>query len=94
MASIGDDGKNVVKTETGWDKLPPVLLGKPILDADVLINFSHLKGHGDCGFGGACKNLAMGCVPGSSRRDMHSLEGSLTWNNEKCIKCNKEAPYC
>lgn len=58
-----------------------------IHDADVLIDFSHVKGHGACGYGGACKNIAMGCVTGKTRADIHALEGGLTWNSELCTHC-------
>lgn len=92
--AIGADGKDTALRRTGWPRLPSVRVGRPILDADVLINFSHVKGHGDCGFGGACKNLAMGCVPPSTRRDLHALEGRLTWRRSRCIRCNKCIDEC
>lgn len=48
--------------------LDEVQLAGEIVDAEALIDFSHLKGHGDCGFGGASKNLSMGCVTGAHPR--------------------------
>ncbi|UJG40119.1 MAG: DUF362 domain-containing protein [Candidatus Heimdallarchaeum aukensis] len=36
-------------------------------DADVLVDLSHVKGHGACGFGGAIKNLALGGYSGPTR---------------------------
>lgn len=93
-SSIGDNGKDVKPRRTRWPHMKTVYLGKPILDADVLVNFSHVKGHGDCGFGGACKNLAMGCVPDRTRQAMHSLEGKLTWERGKCIRCNRCIEEC
>lgn len=94
ISTLGSDGKAVVKKETGWKHVPEVMLSKPILDADVLINLSHVKGHGDCGFGGACKNLAMGCVPNKSRASMHALEGKLKWEKGKCTRCDKCIKEC
>ncbi|MHA1223848.1 MAG: DUF362 domain-containing protein, partial [Candidatus Heimdallarchaeaceae archaeon] len=35
-------------------------LAGALKDADVLIDLSHAKGHGACGYGGAIKNLALG----------------------------------
>lgn len=64
------------------------------LNADVLIVFSHVKGHGDCGFGGAGKNIAMGMTPGPTRAKMHALEGSIDWDGDKCIRCNKCIEEC
>ena len=65
-----------------------------IHDADFFIDFSHVKGHGVCGYGGACKNIAMGCVTDRTRREIHSLEGGLVWDGEKCIHCNKCIDSC
>jgi len=65
-----------------------------VADADALINFSHFKGHGDCGYGAACKNLAMGCVTQKSRGDLHHLEGGLSWDRARCIGCKKCVEAC
>jgi len=65
-----------------------------INDADFLINFSHVKGHGACGFGGACKNIAMGCVTDRTRHELHGLEGGLMWKADKCTHCNKCIESC
>ena len=32
-----------------------------IMDADIFISLSHFKGHETTGFGGAIKNIGMGC---------------------------------
>lgn len=36
-------------------------IGSAIADADVIITMNHFKGHEQTGFGGALKNLGMGC---------------------------------
>lgn len=92
--ALGADGNEVVTRRTGWKPMPTALLGKPIVDADVLINLSHVKGHGDCGFGAACKNLAMGCVPDKTRGKIHALEGELVWSKAKCHHCKKCIDEC
>jgi len=72
---------------------PPVLdlteveLAGEIVDADAMIDLSHVKGHGDAGFGGASKNLSMGCVTARTRGKLHGLEGGLEWDKEKCTGC-------
>jgi len=58
-----------------------------IHDADILIDLSHVKGHGACGYGGACKNIAMGCVTDRTRGQIHGLEGGLLWDENKCDHC-------
>jgi uncharacterized Fe-S center protein len=88
------NGSPVVTRNTGLARLGNVQLSKLVTDADVLVNFSHVKGHGACGFGGACKNLAMGCIPDRSRKKLHSLEGDLTWSKAKCTRCGKCINEC
>lgn len=68
--------------------LDEVELAGEIVDAEAMIDFSHVKGHGDCGFGGASKNLSMGCVTGRTRGKIHGLEGGLDWDRSKCKHCN------
>jgi uncharacterized Fe-S center protein len=56
-----------------------------IQDATFLINFSHIKGHPSCGFGGAFKNLALGCMIGETRGAMHdTVHFDKYWFAEKC----------
>lgn len=69
-------------------------LSGAILDADILIDFSHVKAHGVCGFGGASKNLSMGAVTDWQRGAIHALEGGLLWNQHACIHCDKCIKNC
>lgn len=78
----------------GFKKLDVAEISKKILDADFLLVFSHVKGHGDCGFGGAGKNIAMGCTPTSTRSKIHALEGGIVWDEGKCVHCNKCIEEC
>lgn len=58
-----------------------------IQDASFLINFAHIKGHPSCGFGGAIKNLALGCLTGVSRSAMHDvMHYDQYWFPEKCLE--------
>ncbi len=36
-------------------------IGQAVMDADILISLNHFKGHIETGFGGALKNIGMGC---------------------------------
>jgi len=80
--------------EPPFKKMNAIELGVPILESDVLIDFSHVKGHGVCGYGGASKNLSMGAVTTHQRRMLHSLEGGLTWDEKACIHCGKCIENC
>jgi uncharacterized Fe-S center protein len=69
-------------------------LAGEVVDADALIDLSHVKGHGACGFGGASKNLSMGAVDEPTRGRLHQLEGGLTWDGEKCDQCRACIDNC
>ena len=36
-------------------------IGRAVMDADIFISLAHFKGHEHTGFGGALKNIGMGC---------------------------------
>lgn len=72
----------------GYKALESIRVCGEILDADAMIVFSHGKGHGHCGYGGAIKNIAMGCVTGHSRGGLHALiDSEFTWDRDKCAHC-------
>ncbi len=66
----------------GFDSLE---MGGVLKDADVLVDLSHAKGHGACGYGGAIKNLALGGYSGSTRwRKIHGVaQIDKYWDKEK-----------
>jgi len=72
----------------GYKSLKEVYLAGNVLDADAMIVFSHGKGHGHCGYGGAIKNLAMGAVTGRTRGLIHRLiDTEFDWNEGDCVQC-------
>ncbi len=59
-----------------------------IYHADAMIVYSHGKGHGMSGFGGAIKNIAMGNFTCSTRGSIHALgDTDFEWNSELCTRC-------
>ncbi|MGN0767691.1 MAG: DUF362 domain-containing protein [Christensenellales bacterium] len=74
--------------EAGYKTLREIDVAGYINDADFLVDFSHVKGHGACGYGGACKNIAMGCVTQRTRAQIHGLQGGIAWDEEKCVHCS------
>ncbi|MFX1324455.1 MAG: DUF362 domain-containing protein [Promethearchaeota archaeon] len=54
-------------------------------DADVLVDLTHAKGHGACGYGGAIKNLALGGYSGQSRwNKIHGVsQFESYWDKDK-----------
>lgn len=69
-------------------------IGKYIYEAEAMIDLSHAKGHGSCGFGGAVKNIAMGCVTDRTRNQIHALEGGLVWDESLCTHCEACITSC
>lgn len=49
-----------------------VTIAEAIARADALVSVSHFKLHEATGFGGAIKNLGMGCAPREGKLKMHS----------------------
>ena len=94
VSCFGENGDDHHAEKIGFRELDEALLSGVALDTDSFIERSHVKGHGDCGFGGALKNIAMGLVPRETRGKIHRLEGGLTINHKKCVYCLKCYKAC
>ncbi len=56
-----------------------------IQDATFLVDLAHAKGHPSCSYGGAFKNLALGCMIGETRGAMHdTMHYDPYWFPELC----------
>lgn len=70
-------------TEIYYRTVDEMNMGGVLHDADALIDVSHSKGHGICGYGGAFKNLALGGYCGTDRwNKIHGIENSVKWYDE------------
>ena len=61
-------------------------IGHAIMDADVFISLTHFKGHEMAGFGGAIKNIGMGCGSRAGKMEQH-CEGKPSVDQSACIGC-------
>ena len=68
-------------------------IGRAIMDADVFISLAHFKGHEMTGFGGAVKNIGMGCGSRAGKMEQHS-SGKPAVNAKKCKGCRRCASEC
>jgi uncharacterized Fe-S center protein len=64
-----------------------------IAEADAMVVVSHCKGHELSGFGGAIKNLAMGCTPRTGKLLQHRTVG-LEIDQTKCSGCGTCKNVC
>jgi len=85
----GLTGKYMYPEKVDFKGLQNVDVGGYIHDAEFMIDLSHVKGHGVCAYGGACKNIAMGCVTDRTRRQIHGLEGGISWDESLCTHCEQ-----
>ena len=69
----------------GGEYVKEAKIGRAIMDADVFITLSHFKGHEATGFGGALKNIGMGCGSRAGKMEMHNA-GKPYVEQENCIR--------
>ena len=72
---------------------PAPKIGSAIADADIFISMNHFKGHECTGFGGALKNIGMGCGSRAGKMAMHSI-GKPKISEEKCRGCRTCTRWC
>ena len=76
----------------GGEYVEKARIGRAVMDADVFISLTHFKGHEMTGFGGAIKNIGMGCGSRAGKKDQHSsgkpqIDPALC---RGCKKCQRE----
>lgn len=68
-------------------------IGRAIMDADVFISLSHFKGHELAGFGGALKNIGMGCGSRAGKMEQHCA-GKPSVDQSVCVGCGMCSKIC
>lgn len=68
-------------------------IGAAIADADIIISMNHFKGHEQAGFGGALKNLGMGCASVGGKLELHCASQPRI-DTEACKGCNICVKHC
>ncbi|CAA7600960.1 4Fe-4S ferredoxin, iron-sulphur binding, conserved site [Acididesulfobacillus acetoxydans] len=77
----------------GGEYVTEAKIGQAIMDADIIISLTHFKGHELTGFGGALKNIGMGCGSRAGKMEMHS-SGKPHVSEERCIGCAMCTKIC
>lgn len=85
---LDKDGEINISTEgMGLKHYKNVKLGKGFMDYDNYIIYSHFKGHGSAGFGGAIKNIAMGMASPGGKMAQHASDIPQINNPSECVSC-------
>ncbi|MGA1861916.1 DUF362 domain-containing protein [Deferribacter thermophilus] len=79
-------GENSISCKIDGKLLKEVKLASDIVHSDGMVCVSHFKGHEVSGFGGAIKNLSMGCASREGKLAMHSVTRPKV-HAEKCTAC-------
>ena len=77
----------------GGEYVKEAKIGQAVMDADIFISLTHFKGHEATGFGGALKNIGMGCGSRAGKMEMHS-QGKPAVNQARCVGCGACLKIC
>jgi len=92
---VPDDSKkeNVKEMQINQKFIKTAKLVRFFVDSDALLGVSHFKGHIMTGFGGALKNLGMGCAARVGKLQQHSDISPIVYQ-QKCIGCGECEKVC
>jgi uncharacterized Fe-S center protein len=92
---IPDDTKkeNVVEIEINQKFIKKAKIAKVFIDADAILAVNHFKGHILTGFGGALKNLGMGCATREGKLAQHCDVAPVV-HIEQCTGCGECQAIC
>lgn len=88
----GEGGEDEKEVEINKKIFQKVKIAARIAEADAIVVVSHFKGHMLTSFGGALKNLGMGCGSRSGKLEMHSKIKPTV--GEGCILCDQCVEVC
>ena len=89
----GLTGKAEVEVTINREQFQTVYLAEAIVEAEALVTLTHFKLHELSGFGGALKNLGMGCASRKGKLAQHSnISPKVT--AKKCTGCGECIGHC
>jgi uncharacterized Fe-S center protein len=89
----GEHGEEHEEVEINQKHFKTCKIGKEIANQKQMIVLSHFKGHRMAGFGGAIKQLAMGCAARGGKLAQHADAKPLI-NPLQCKKCKACVRHC
>jgi uncharacterized Fe-S center protein len=79
--------------EIGLKHYQRVQIADAVFYSDAILFLSHFKGHEVTGFGGALKNIAMGCSTKKGKLAMHSQVVPYV-DSDRCTECGTCTKWC
>lgn len=93
IMSDGLRGTSARRVTINGELLDSTDIGLEILEADALLTVSHFKCHELTGFGGAIKNLGMGCSSRAGKLEQHSSVAPVV-DEKLCNLCHACLQAC
>ncbi len=84
----------LIREQIGGCKLKEMKAPSLLLRSSCMVVLSHVKGHELTGFGGAVKNLGMGCVSTETKRAQHKINIPIFAEERECNACGKCVDEC
>lgn len=89
----GLKGASQHAVHVGGKHIDEAYIARDIAEADFLVSVNHVKGHELAGFGGAIKNLGMGCASRQGKMHQHVTTGPAA-NPDDCKGCGECVKIC
>jgi uncharacterized Fe-S center protein len=87
------DGEKCVTVAVNKTFVKDAKVLKLYREADILVGVAHFKGHLVTGFGGAIKNIGMGCASREGKLAQHSSVSPVVYT-QKCTGCGECVTVC
>jgi uncharacterized Fe-S center protein len=93
IVADGLRGRSETAVPVDGVRFQEVYIATEIAEADAMVVISHFKGHELAGFGGALKNLGMGCASRRGKLAQHSTVSPRV-KRKRCIGCGECVGHC
>jgi len=89
-----DNKENIIGVPINQKFVKTAKVARIFMDADKLVDVSHFKGHMVTGFGGALKNIGMGCAGREGKLEQHAGVAPVVYKEKctGCAECEKACP--